>query len=100
MVLVELIQKFHQSREGSKVKSGDREYLMMTDVEADYEVSDHVSFHDVVVQATDTGIYLQISWRVTQDSFREILEDSIESVEVIPEHVTTVRWVPKYTKEN
>ena len=100
MVLVELIQKFHQSREGSKVKSGDREYLMMTDVEADYEVSDHVSFHDVVVQATDTGIYLQISWRVTQDSFREILEDSIESVEVIPEHVTTVEWVPKYTKEN
>ena len=100
MVLVELIQKFHQSREGSKVKSGDREYLMMTDVEADYEVSDSVSFHDVVVQATDTGIYLQISWRVTQGDFREILEDSIESVEVIPKHVTTVEWVPKYTKEN
>jgi len=103
MTLVHVLQKIHARYKGDTVADGNYSYTMMTDVESDYEQSKYVSFHNVVVQADhmqDVKTYYHMSWHRTKEDDPEIVEDSVEVVEVRPETVTITDWVPLEAAEN
>ena len=68
---------------------------LVEDINSDYEVSKHVSFHDVVVVYTEgfPNTFHRVHWEVTKEYDPELDYDSLTIMPVKPKVVQTIEYV-------